>query len=671
MSEMDTYRALYIAESRENHETIVKNLLVLENGPDEAAIAEIFRSAHSLKGMSATMGFQHMERICHAMEDVFQLIRSGQLEVHQELVDLLLAASDDIEQMLDDIESGGPGTIDHLEERVQALLDWEADQHTPARTKTGSPERENNAEAPSQKGVETLMEEKEGQYRMLIRLRDDCDNKNLRGMLLLQNLDQFGTILQCIPDRETVEDGVFDGTFQIVIRSDAGIDALKTATAVSDVKEVLFGPDIDLDAKKTVKGPVEAIKQGSGGPGTEREGMEHVPGVSRPAKEERSDKSREVKNIRVDIARLDQMMNLIEDLVINRGRLAQIARKFQIKELDETLNMVGRSVSDLQNLMMNIRMIPLSHIFNRFPRTVRDLAHKEEKEVEFTIEGGDTELDRSIMDGLNDPLLHLIRNAVDHGIEKPEIRIKAGKPGKGTLNLIASRDRDNVVIVIEDDGAGINREKVAKKAIERGLITEQQASEMTDEAVYDLLFLPGFSTAEKITDVSGRGVGLDVVRTAIDNLKGTIKVESSSGKGSRFELVLPPTMAIVNVLMVRINNRRCAIPVNNVVEVAGLSVSKIHHIGTQEAIMMRDEVLPLDRLDDMFGKSDQTEILVVLQHQNKKRTIAVDLIEGQQEVVIKPLSSMIGGCRGISGITIPGDGEVVPVLDVNAIVKEN
>ncbi|MEI7434876.1 MAG: chemotaxis protein CheA [Methanomicrobiales archaeon] len=670
MSEMDAYRALYIAESRENHETIVKNLLVLENGPDEAAISEIFRSAHSLKGMSATMGFQHMERVCHAMEDVFQLIRSGQREVHQDLVDLLLAASDDIELMLDDIESGGPGTIDHLEERMQSLLDWESDQHTTGGTSGDSRQSGNSGPAPELTGNTDLLEEKEGQYQMLIRLRDDCDNRNLRGMLLLLNLDQFGTIIQCIPDREIIEDGEFDGTIRLVIRSDAGIDALKTAASVSDVREVLFGPDIEMAAGKGAAGPEGEVKPRPGS-GTQTAGMIHAPGVPKPVKEDRVDKNREVKNIRVDITRLDQMMNLIEDLVINRGRLAQIARKFQIKELDETLNMVGRSVSDLQNLMMNIRMIPLSHIFNRFPRTVRDLAHKEEKEVEFTIEGGDTELDRSIMDGLNDPLLHLIRNGVDHGIEKPEVRIKAGKPGKGKLNLIASRDRDNVVIVIEDDGAGINREKVARKAIERGLITELQASEMADEAVYDLLFLPGFSTAEKITDVSGRGVGLDVVRTAIDNLKGTIKVESSPGKGSRFELVLPPTMAIVNVIMVRINGRRCAIPVNNVVEVAGLSVSKIHHIGTQEAIMMRDEVLPLDRLDDMFGKSDQTEILVVLQHQNKKRAIAVDMIEGQQEVVIKPLSSMVGGCRGISGITIPGDGEVVPVLDVNAIVKES
>lgn len=670
MSEMDTYRALYIAESRENHENIIKNLLVLENGPDEAAIAEIFRSAHSLKGMSATMGFKHMERICHAMEDVFQLIRSGMLDVHQDLVDLLLAASDDIELMLDDIESGGPGTINHLEERLQSLFDWKGDHHVQEDLPFGTPKTEHEVSDRTLVSDTTLPEEKEGQYRMLIRLRDDCDNRNLRGMLLLQNLDQFGTIIQCIPEREIVEDGPFEGTIRLVIRSDAGIDALRTAASVSDVKEVLFGPDSELAADKAVPAQMEDEKQITG-QADFSSGTEPVSGSGKRVREGRVDKSREVKNIRVDINRLDQMMNLIEDLVINRGRLAQIARKYQMKELDETLNMVGRSVSDLQNMMMKIRMIPLSHIFNRFPRTVRDLAHSEEKEVEFTIEGGDTELDRSIMDGLNDPLLHLIRNGVDHGIETPEIRIKSGKTGKGNLKLIASRDRDNVVIVIEDDGAGINRERVARKAIERGLITVQQASEMTDESVYDLLFLPGFSTAEKITDVSGRGVGLDVVRTAIDNLKGTIKVESSPGKGSRFELVLPPTMAIVNVIMVRINGRRCAIPVNNVVEVAGLSVSKIHHIGTQEAIMMREEVLPLDRLEDMFGKSDKTEILVVLQHQNKKRTIAVDMIEGQQEVVIKPLSPMIGGCRGISGITIPGDGDVVPVLDVNAIVKEN
>jgi len=364
------------------------------------------------------------------------------------------------------------------------------------------------------------------------------------------------------------------------------------------------------------------------------------------------------------------MMNLVEDLVINRGRITEIAREHQIKELDETLNMIGRSVSDLQAMMMDIRMIPLSHIFNRFPRTVRDIANREGKEVEFIVEGGDTELDRSVMDGLNDPLLHLIRNAIDHGIERPEVREAAGKPRKGTLLLSARRDRDNVIITVEDDGQGIDVERVRKKAVEKGLVTLDEARTLSRDEIIDFLFQPGFSTAEKITDISGRGVGLDVVRTTLESLHGKIKVESREGGGTTFELLLPPTMAIVNVMMVRINGRRCAIPIHNVAEVAGLVPEDIHTIGGRETILLRDEVMPLDRLDDMFGRSPATEILVVLQDQNRKRTVAVDEIEGQQEVVIKPLSKVVGTVRGISGVTIPGDGEVVPVLDVTSIIRE-
>jgi len=677
MSEMDTYRSLFIAESRENHETIVKNLLILERGSDESAIGEIFRAAHSLKGMSATMGFDQLERLCHAMEDVFQNIRSGQLTVQPDLVDTLLKASDDIETILDDIESGGSGSDIHLEDRLNALLEWKEGGGSPAHAQE-SPQRQGEAvQAPLPAAVneESGYQESTGatavasgnvtapgeEYHIAIRLKPDCDNRNLRGMIALENLAGLGTIIETTPSKEIVEDGQFDGSLSVRIRSDAGIDALRAAVAGTDVEECRIGDETVY----AVPGPISPAA-----PGVPAK-KEQRPEVSAAAKEEKADKNREVKNIRVDITRLDQMMNLIEDLVINRGRLAQIAHKHRIKELDETLNMVGRSVSDLQNIMMNIRMIPLSHIFNRFPRAVRDLAKKENKEVEFVIEGGETELDRSILDGLNDPLLHLIRNAVDHGIEQPETRIGQGKPAKGLLHLVASRDRENVVIVIEDDGGGINSARVKSKAIDRGLITEEQGQDMSDEQVYDLLFLPGFSMAEKITDVSGRGVGLDVVRTAIDSLKGTIKVDSALGKGTRFELVLPPTMAIVNVLMVRINSRRAAIPVNNVVEVAGLSISNIHHIGSQEAIMIRNEVLPLRRLDEMFGRSEICEIFLIVHHQNRKLAIPVDLIEGQQEVVIKPMSPMVGMCKGISGVTIPGDGEVVPVLDINSIIKEN
>jgi two-component system chemotaxis sensor kinase CheA len=660
MSELDAYRSLYIAESRENHENIVKNLLALESDASDEAIAEIFRSAHSLKGMSASMDFKGMERLCHAMEDVFQEIRNGNMAITHALMDTLLSASDAIEAMLDDIEAGGPGIPQDLDDLVDGLKNWigrktevlpEGDfSQAYGGMGDGAVQGE-----PSPIGEEALGE---NHYRITLCMSDQCDNRNLRAMIILQNLEELGRIERVVPDRAIVEDGEFDGRFTVEIASDAGIEAIKTVTSSSDLKEAVIE-----DLKSPASSP--AVVRKASLPTPEKEDERRS-----PQRSEKVEKGREVKNIRVDISRLDVMMNLVEDLVINRGRITEIAREHQMKDLDETLNMIGRSVSDLQNLMMNIRMIPLNHIFNRFPRTVRDIANREGKEVEFIIEGGDTELDRSVMDGLNDPLLHLIRNAIDHGIERPEIRQAAGKPRKGTLLLSARRDRDNVIITIQDDGKGISAGKVRQKAIERGLISEAEAENLSREEIIDFLFRPGFSTAESITDISGRGVGLDVVRTTIESLKGTIKVESTEGEGSKFELLLPPTMAIVTVMMVRINGRRCAIPVHNVVEVASLEKEYIHTIGGHEAILLRNEVLPLDRLDDMFGRSDRTDILVVLQHQNRKRSIAVDLIEGQQEVVIKPLSSVAGSCRGVSGVTIPGDGEVVPVLDVNALIKE-
>jgi two-component system chemotaxis sensor kinase CheA len=336
--------------------------------------------------------------------------------------------------------------------------------------------------------------------------------------------------------------------------------------------------------------------------------------------------------------------------------------------MDEAIGMVERSVSDLQNLMMNIRMIPLSHIFNRLPRVVRDVAQYDSKEVELIIEGGETELDRSVMDGLNDPLLHLIRNAVNHGIESPETREKAGKPRKGLVRLTARRDRDNVIIELVDDGGGINVEKVKSKAIEKGLITRETADLLSTDQAIDLLFQPGFSTAETITDISGRGVGLDVVKRSIESLKGSIRVETTLGTGSKFELLLPPTMAIVDVMIVKINGKRVGIPITSIVEVANFKRDTTHQIGKGEAILLRDEVLQIFWLNEMVGKSDHCEILIVVQYQKRKCCIPVDIVEGKQEVVVKPLSSFIGKTRGVSGVTILGDGEVVPVLDVNTMI---
>ena len=737
MSEFEAYRGLFVAESRENHENLVKNLLLLELGSYQEAIDEIFRSIHTLKGASASMGFSSMEHLCHTMEDVFSLIRSGAADISPDLVNLLLACSDIIEQMLDDIESGGDSSSKNPDTEVSALKQW-IEQHIVTPKDEGEiPEIPTEAAQPPEPPPVVEVEDRQ-EYEMHIIVAGECTMKDVRAMLALGNLNALGTVLSVNPSLEAIDEGKFDGTLQLIIASDAGEEALVTAASGTDIaeveiravekQEILFPDEVadsvktaDPDTKKahpankrweiqtpdnipdTIKTPGTDTKQSSS-PDKTREIQTHdnipdtiktpttgtkqsssldktrgiqthdnIPDSIKTAGADTTqvsspDKTREIKNLRVNIQQLDQIMNRVEDLVINRGRLKQIAELHKIKELDEAIAMVDRSVSELQTLMMIIRMIPLNQIFNRLPRVVRDVALYDGKEVDFVIEGGETELDRSVMDGLNDPLLHLIRNAVNHGIESPDARKKAGKPQKGNVRLSAHRDRDNVIIELIDDGAGINVDKVRKKAIDKGLITQEEADTFTTEQAIDLLFQPGFSTADKISDISGRGVGLDVVKRSIEALKGTIRVETTPGKGSRFELLLPPTMAIVDVMIVRINGKRLGIPISSIVEVANFRRDTTHHIGKGEAILLRDEVLQVLWLNEMVGVSNSCEILIVVQYQKRKCCIPVDVVEGKQEVVVKPLSSFIGKTRGVSGVTILGDGGVVPVIDVNTIV---
>ncbi|ABN56876.1 MULTISPECIES: chemotaxis protein CheA [Methanoculleus] len=660
MFDEEGYRKLFVEESRENHENIVNNLLALESGDDQhTAIDEIFRSAHTLKGMSASMGFDAMEHLCHSMEDVFSLIRSGRREVTASLTDLLLTCTDAIEGMLDAIEAGEKPSDEQSTSLVQDLQAFAEEEEEGGEQET--PDMAASAGVPPEQA-----EEADGRplYTLAVAVDPSSTMKDIRAMLLLQNLEEIGTVRSTTPSRELLEDGKFDGAFEILIESEAGVDALRTIASGTEISLLALSTSqsptvaplaIPPVASEEVRAPEQAPSEPQIPP----------PQVQRAVKAE---KSREIKNIRVDIQRLDRMMNLVEDLVINRGRLEQIAKKHGIKEFDEALSMVGRSVSDLQNLMMGIRMMPLERIFNRLPRVVRDVANHDGKEVEFSIEGGETELDRSMMDGLSDPLLHIIRNAVNHGIETPEIREAGGKPPKGSLRLTARRDKDNVVIDIEDDGAGIDTERLRKKGVEKGLMTAEAAASATKDELVGLLFEPGFSTAETITDISGRGVGLDVVKKTIESLKGSIKVETEVGRGTKFELVLPPTMAIIDVMMVHISGMRCAIPVSNVVEVAQTRPEAIHRIGNSEAILLRDQTLPMHRLEDMFGRAEKSDTLVVLQNDGRRCCIVVDSVDGQQEVVVKPLSRIAGNCRGISGITIPGDGDVVPVLDVNTMI---
>jgi len=761
MSDDETYRKLFVAESQENHENIVNNLLVLEEGSDSNAIDEIFRGAHTLKGMAASMGFDGMEMLCHSMEDVFDEIRNGSKTVTPDLVNLLLNCTDSIEEMLDDIEAGGDSSSVDATALVQRLLaetgknnrhdipdvdDRRYDEDAQcAFTSRGDTVKGIDALGAQQvthrvtvaidpscmaKDIRALMvlqnletagaiissrppaEDLEGEvtdfdgilevslgsdldtdsiaslatipevasvqvapvtpppapsagevtngnfprYRMHLAVAQDCTMKDVRALIALENLKQMATIIKTIPGETDIDEGKFEGVLDIILASDAGREALLSAATVTDVTPT----DIIEMPRKTsgeMMGMDPAVSTRDNAP------VKKKPGQTR---QEKSPKT--VQNIRVDINKLDQMMTMVEDLVINGGRLKLLARQYNHKEVDEAMGMVSRSISELQNMMINIRMIPLDQIFKRFPRVVRDVAMHDGKEVEFLMEGGDTEMDRSVIDGLGDPLLHLIRNAVNHGIETPAERIRHGKDPKGTIRLRAWRERGNVVIELSDDGGGINTRAVLKKAVQRGLAEPEAAKSLSKEEIIAFLFQPGFSTAETITDISGRGVGLDVVKSAIESLQGSIAVASEEGEGTTFRLTLPPTMAIIEVMMVRINGSRCAIPINSVVEVARINRKNIVRIGKSEAIPFRDDVLQIHRLEDMFGRNGSGDIIVVVQYQGHKCCVPVDLVEGQQEVVVKPLSRVIGTCRGVSGVTIPGDGDVIPIIDVNTMV---
>ncbi|MHC1626940.1 MAG: chemotaxis protein CheA [Methanoculleaceae archaeon] len=626
----EDYRDLFVAESREIHQNLVSAILELEGGGAEGLIDEIFRGAHTLKGMAGSMGFTHLERLCHAMEDVFDRIRNGQLSITPSLIDTLLSSVDTIEQMLDSIEDGGTDVgiaYDGKLEDLRSFLNGEEETAGGEKPQDGG---SGNHEVPPVETGKPL-------HRVEITFAPECEMRDLRALIAIENLKELGEIVSSEPGIEEIDEGKCPERVVLIVSSDAGGEALGAAVE---------GPEIESVH-------VEEFRE------------ERSPSSS---KKEKGERRREIKSIRVDLDRLDRVMNIVEDLVINRGRLGQIAQKYDIRELDEVLAMVGRAVNNLQNLVMEIRMIPLDHIFNRLPRVVRDTAHHDGKEVNFVIEGGDIEMDRSVMDGLYDPLLHIIRNAVNHGIEMPDVREAKGKPRAGKILLRALRESDNVIIEIIDDGAGIDIDKIRRKAVSQGILTEEEATEARPEDLINLIFEPGFSTAEQISDISGRGVGLDVVKSAIESLNGSVRVESTPDKGTRFILVLPPTMAIVEVIMVRINGRRCAIPIGNVVEVASADEDDIHNVSGREVIQIWDEVLPFHRLEEMFGPREWSSHVVVLNNSSGKFCLMVDGIEGQQEVVVKPLGSIFGNCPGIGGVTIPDDGDVVPVLDINTLV---
>jgi two-component system, chemotaxis family, sensor kinase CheA len=679
--ELNQYLEVFIEESKEHLQACNEHLLELEKNPDNLAIInEIFRSAHTLKGMSATMGYEDLASLTHQMENVLDGIRNKKIVFTAELLDVIFLAVDDLEAMVQSIAEGGDGkrnvgeVVEKLKliEKGESLVQMASRQEVAATAVVTPPTKSTYDEFE----ITVLQQSKEqgfNSYEISIALREDCLLKAARVFMIFEVLEQVGEVIKATPPVEQLEEEQFDHQFMVTVVSTATKEDIeKKIMKVSEVDRVevsdfVFGTvpnhqetnvEITLSLPFIESAPLETAQE------------EVMPEQKKaPNKANMSNKT-----IRVNIERLDILMNLFEELVIDRGRLEQISRELNNQELHETVERMSRISGDLQNIILNMRMVPVDTVFNRFPRMVRQLARDLNKKINMEIIGAETELDRTVIDEIGDPLVHLIRNALDHGVETPEIRKSKGKNEEGTVLLKAYHSGNHVFIEIEDDGAGISREKVLKKAISKGIVAQHAVSELTDKQVYEMILASGFSTADQISDISGRGVGLDVVKNTIESLGGSISIDSTEGKGSLFSIQLPLTLSIISVMLVAIQEEKFAIPLSSIIETAIVKKTDIMNSHNQKVIDFRGKVVPLLFLEDLFevphlNDANGMYSVVIVRKGDKMAGLVVDSFIGQQEVVLKSLGNYLTDVFAISGATILGDGQVALIVDCNALIK--
>lgn len=665
--DMSQYLDLFIDESKEHLQSINERLLELEKTPEDMSVVnDIFRSAHTLKGMSATMGFEDLANLTHQMENVLDGIRNRRLSVTPELLDVIFEAVDHLEAMISSIAAGGDGTRD-VRRTVEQLKRIEQGEMPNKQAAREEPPLEHAYGEFEYHVLEQAKEQGFSVYEIRVRLRDDCLLKAARVYMVFEQLNEVGEIVKAMPPIEMLEEEQFDREFLVTVVSKAPADELQKRlmgiSEIDDVKVSMLSSDEPSAESEKAAAPQQPAA------------MEQAAAVQAEAEApEKQTAKQATKTIRVNIERLDMLMNLFEELVVDRGRLEQISRELNHAELTETVERMSRISSDLQTIILNMRMVPVETVFNRFPRMVRQLARELGKKVRLDVIGAETELDRTVIDEIGDPLVHLIRNALDHGIEAPDVRAARGKPEEGTVQLRAYHSGNHVFIEIEDDGAGISREKVLQKAINRGIVSPEAAEHLTDEQVYELIFAPGFSTADHISDISGRGVGLDVVKSTIESLGGTVAVDSRPGQGSLFSIQLPLTLSIISVLLVQIAEETYAIPLSSIIETALVKKEEIFSAHNQPVIDFRGKIVPLVRLKDVFavpGAADDGDAVavVIVRKGEKLAALAVDSFIGQQEVVLKSLGNYLSSVFAISGATILGDGRVALIIDCNALVK--
>jgi two-component system chemotaxis sensor kinase CheA len=680
---------MFIDESKEHLQSLNENLLNLESNPQDISIVHnIFRSAHTLKGMSATMGFEDIAALTHEMENVLDLVRNSKIEMNPFIFDCIFKSLDSLESMVEDIIQGGTGKAD-VSPIVVALRSIVTGDY-----KTAQAPAVTAAKEPT-KGIEV----DEFQFSILqqsidsgflvfyieVSVNENCVLKAARAYMVFDALERMGEIVKATPSVQEIEQEKFDRSFSLYFISK--VDQATLEKEILNVSEIQSAVIITVDSESLAelsrpRTEVEAARQEIAAAVAEAitpvesvEAIHNVEPVATAVKPAAGGAPVASRTIRVDIERLDALMNLFSELLIDRVRLEQLASEVKRNDLTETVEHMSRVSSDLQNIVLKLRMVPVDSVFNRFPRMIRDLAKSLDKKVDLVITGAETELDRTVIDEIGDPLVHLLRNAVDHGIESISDRLAAGKSEQGTIQLRAFHSGNHVFIEIEEDGRGIYREKVLKTALKNGLVTAEQAAKLSDLEVYNLLFASGFSTAEKISDISGRGVGLDVVKTKIQMLGGHVQVDSKPGFGSKFSVQLPLTLSIISAMLVRLGSEKYAIPLSSIVETSAIQKQQIRNIHGNKMVEYRNTVIPLVSLSTLFNVPDfnedleeETEIVVVRKG-DKQVALMVDEFIGQQEIVLKTLGKYLSGLFAISGATILGDGQVALIIDPNALIK--
>ena len=682
--DVNQYLEIFLDETKEHLENLNAQILKLEQEPEDAdTINEIFRAAHSLKGMAGTMGYKRMQNLTHDMENVFSEIRSGNMKVNSNLIDTLFQCLDALEEYTNNIqETADEGTNDN-QPLIAQLAEFLGNE---GKTQEAPKAEKKEEKAPAESGSDkkwldiklddserTVLSKAKEQgkniYGLTIFIHENCLLKAARAFLVYKAVEEKAEIMVCYPPAQDIEDEKFELDFSLIVISDDSLDnILAAARNVSEIEKVLgdayeFEPVKEeektavVQAQAAAKETTAVTQQAKGG---------EKKAVSKPVVN---------RTVRVDIEKLDVLMNLVSELIIAKNSLvsASTSEGSSNAGFNEQIEYLESVTTNLHESVMKVRMVPIESVVSKFPRMIRDLSKKLDKKMELYMSGEETELDRTVVDEIGDPLMHLLRNAADHGLESADVRAKLGKPEVGSIFLDAYQDGNNVVIEVRDDGAGIDVEEVKKTAIERGVITPEQGESMSEKDIINLLFHAGFSTSKKISDVSGRGVGLDVVKSKIESLSGEVEVKSKLGEGSTWTIRLPLTLAIIQALMVIVGGEKYAISLGSIQTIEDISPSEIKYVQNKEVINLRGTVIPLIRLSreldiESSKAPDENMVVVIVKKGEKLAGLVIDELMGQQEIVIKSLGKYISKCKIISGATILGDGEVALILDANTLI---